>query len=223
MKLNSTIQKKIETIESLSLRERILFLATIIFLMSALWKFLIFDYLSSSEDAFNKKTQELSKQLNEFETQLNNLKDAISKDNSQSIKAEINNLRKETQSLSDSITSYAKKLTTPKDMVNILDKILKENSDVKVIKMKSIEATPLFAETSKDGSPISIPLQMYLQGLELETLGIYSANLKFIEAIEQLPWKIFWDEISYDVDVYPQAKMKILVHTLSLEEGWLGV
>ena len=44
-----------------------------------------------------------------------------------------------------------------------------------------------------------------------------------MDAFESLSWKIFWDDIKFEVDEYPNAIITITVHTISLDKGWIGV
>ena len=64
---------------------------------------------------------------------------------------------------------------------------------------------------------------MYRHGLQLELEGSYLATLAYLKALQALPWEFYWDEVRLQVDKYPTAKITIVVHTLSLTEGWIGV
>jgi MSHA biogenesis protein MshJ len=41
--------------------------------------------------------------------------------------------------------------------------------------------------------------------------------------LEGLPWRIFWDSVSYEVLDYPKSIVRLKLHTLSLSEDWIGV
>ena len=56
------------------------------------------------------------------------------------------------------------------------------------------------------------------RSLAIETLQLGAE----IQKIEQLEGVFFWDTLTYKVDQYPTAKVKIRVHTLSSEARWLG-
>ena len=43
------------------------------------------------------------------------------------------------------------------------------------------------------------------------------------QALEALPWRFFWDSVSYEVEDYPRSLVRLRLHTLSLSEDWIGV
>ena len=53
--------------------------------------------------------------------------------------------------------------------------------------------------------------------------GEYFDVLSYLQALERLPWKFYWEAIDYQVTDYPRAKVVIEVYTLSTEAGILGV
>ena len=59
--------------------------------------------------------------------------------------------------------------------------------------------------------------------LELELEGPYLAVLAYLEDLEALPWRLYWQVLEIDVDDYPRNRIRIEVATLSLHEEWIGV
>jgi MSHA biogenesis protein MshJ len=59
--------------------------------------------------------------------------------------------------------------------------------------------------------------------MNLTLQGDYFSTLNYLKALENLPWRIHWDSIDYNVKAYPQAETRIQVYTLSFEQDWLGV
>jgi MSHA biogenesis protein MshJ len=49
------------------------------------------------------------------------------------------------------------------------------------------------------------------------------ATLRYLQALEKLPWRFFWDSVSYQVMEYPDSVVRLELHTLSLSEDWIGV
>ena len=49
------------------------------------------------------------------------------------------------------------------------------------------------------------------------------ATLRYLQALEALPWRFFWDSVDYQVIAYPQSTVRLKLHTLSLSEDWIGV
>ena len=59
--------------------------------------------------------------------------------------------------------------------------------------------------------------------LQIEFKGSYLSTLEYLQALNKLPWKFYWDSLELKVDKYPVSTIVITVHTLSFHEGWIGV
>lgn len=84
--------------------------------------------------------------------------------------------------------------------------------------MRIRNATPEFLSADDDPSGVTF----YRHGLEIEVEGSYAACLAYLNAIEALPWRLYWQVLELDVIDYPQNRIRIEVGTLSLDEGWIG-
>ena len=63
---------------------------------------------------------------------------------------------------------------------------------------------------------------LYRHEVELELRGSYAALTAYLQGIEQLPWQLGFGSASLSVDTYPQARLRLVLHTISLEQAWLG-
>ncbi len=57
--------------------------------------------------------------------------------------------------------------------------------------------------------------------MELE--GGYMSTHRYLKALEDLPWRFFFESIDYEVINYPQARITLTVHSVSTQEAWIGV
>ena len=65
--------------------------------------------------------------------------------------------------------------------------------------------------------------QVYKHGVVIQFSGDYRSTVHYLQSLESLPWKFYWDGLAYEVEDYPNALITINVFTLSLEKGWIGV
>lgn len=63
------------------------------------------------------------------------------------------------------------------------------------------------------GVKISMPL--YEQGVTVAFDSNYAATYNYLQSLESLKWMIFWDELKYTVTTYPNAEVRLTVHTVS--------
>jgi MSHA biogenesis protein MshJ len=59
--------------------------------------------------------------------------------------------------------------------------------------------------------------------MRVELKGRYFDIVEYLKALEGLPWKVFWGEVSLESDKYPISKVSLVIYTLSRYPGWIGV
>ncbi len=134
-------------------------------------------------------------------------------------------LRLELTQANDEIRRAATNLVSPDQMLAMLRDVLKGEQGVALVSARSlaIETLQLGAEIQNNGSALSAPRALiYAHPFEIELEGSYQGVYDYLQKIEQLEGVFFWDTLTYKVDQYPTAKVKIRVHTLSSEARWLG-
>jgi len=113
-------------------------------------------------------------------------------------------------------------LIEPKQMAKVLEVVLAQNTDLKLQRVQSLGAEPLSPIKAKEGEEAET-LGIYRHGLQIEFKGSYLSTLKYLKALDKLPWNFYWDVLELNVDKYPVSTIVITVHTLSFHEGWIGV
>ena len=89
------------------------------------------------------------------------------------------------------------------------------------MELRSIAAEPVTqAEGDDDAARVA---SVFRHGVEIRLRGGYLSTLRYLEALEALPWRFFWDSLEYEVTEYPIAEITFILHTLSSEESWIGV
>ena len=130
-------------------------------------------------------------------------------------------LKKENADLDHAVAHMMEGLIEPAQMARVLEEALNRESGLTLVRAKNLGATPLTPATDPAATPVG-PI-LYKHGLVIEFDGSYLAALRYLKALEALPWRLFWDGVELRVQKFPQAHITITVHTLSLKEGWIGV
>ena len=110
-------------------------------------------------------------------------------------------------------------LIDPANMARVLEAILTRHTDLRLRRLENLPTRPLLA--GEDGN--APEAGVYRHGLEMEFSGSYLSLLAYLKELDALPWNFYWDALELQVDEYPRAVITIRVHTLSLDEGWIGV
>ncbi|MBU0744858.1 MAG: hypothetical protein KKE11_05775 [Gammaproteobacteria bacterium] len=61
--------------------------------------------------------------------------------------------------------------------------------------------------------------RVFEHGITIKFLGDYFSTMRYLQAAEKLPWRIFWDKLEYEVTEYPTAEVTIHLHTINATES----
>ena len=111
---------------------------------------------------------------------------------------------------------HAAELIDPSEMAQVLEGVLKEQSRLSLVQISNTSPESLSASDDENA------VTFYRHGLEIEVEGSYLACLEYLNAIEALPWRLYWQVLELDVLEYPRNRIRIEVSTLSLDKEWIG-
>ncbi|MEC4725438.1 MSHA biogenesis protein MshJ [Shewanella sp. D64] len=102
-------------------------------------------------------------------------------------------------------------------MATLLSQLLETVKGIELQDFQSIAPIPLLAigEEKK--------MNLYSHGIRLTFQGDYFAVLKFIQAIEAMPNKLYWKRMEYQVEEYPVANIILELYTLSINKDFISV
>jgi MSHA biogenesis protein MshJ len=213
-----------ERFEAFSLRERALIAAAVVVVMFLLWDTLLLSpqeirqkQVVAEMQAINQQTEALNKQIQEMSA-------ALKGGESEHIAARAAELKKLLVALRQQQKDLTIEFIKPAQMAGVLRDMLHAEKGLVLTRLESLGAQPLFPvpEADKD-KPRTHRTEIYKHGLRIVFEGDYFKTLKYLRALEAMPWRLYWDNVEYQVTEYPKASIAITVHTLSLDEGWIGV
>ncbi len=115
-------------------------------------------------------------------------------------------------------------LVAPHDMPELLHDLLDRDQRLKLVHLENLAPQRVaFGRQDQNGKkgddedPV-----LYRHRLKLEFVGTYLSALDYLKGLQELPQAVVWDSIEIETDKYPEAKVRLQVHTLSLSEGWIG-
>lgn len=62
-------------------------------------------------------------------------------------------------------------------------------------------------------------IRLYKYGVSMGLKGSFQDVAEYIQLLEEGNWRFYWEELSYDVEVYPSANITMKVYTLSNERS----
>lgn len=205
----------------LSARERNIVMVLALVLIVFIFDLLLISPIQES----NKKTMQ---KINAMASQMSNQSEAINlksgtggQDPNFALRQKLEALQRSLQLLDDEIDSLTTDMIPPRQMTEVLERVLHENTRLTLLNVNTLPSEKVTAAgQAVSGSRVSHSL--YRHTVEIELEGGYFDTLKYLQVIEALPWKVFWRELDYRVEGYPKAKIRLRLNTLSTHASWIG-
>ncbi len=221
MKLIEKLKPLLIKVDQLSLRERILILLIMLFIVYFSWKNIVLDNLYSSKQQASGTLYRLQKQIFNLQGQISEVSNSLNLDPITRLQEKIDVVQQENAELQNKLAHMTEGLISPKEMTSLLKTILDKHKNLMVINVENIKATPVFGTSENDAEKAAKEalkrFQVYKHGIELVVVGTFFQLRDFLEEAEKLPWKVLWEELEYSVNKYPNATIRIVIKTLSLE------
>lgn len=217
-------------IDELSLRERVLVFAAAAFLLVSLVNTLLLDpMLQKQKNIYSQLVQQQEKSK-EIQAQIDAILQAKNSQGNSPQQQYLNRLKQELNEGSSYLQSNREKLVRPENMADLLRQVLSKNSNLQLLALQTLPATPLLEKesTSADAnitatSAAAPEKQIFKHGVEMTMRGNYLDLLQYLTALERLPTQMFWGKVKLEVVQYPAAELTLILYTLSLDKIWLQV
>lgn len=215
----------IERLDALSLKERVLVLGALLLVLGMLWDRLLFEPLWRHQITARSTVGQLKQELAAMEAEGEAVLVAAKRDPDAPVRAEIEHTRAAIAELEKTIKDKAGKLVPPDQMPKVLESVLTKFESLEFLGLEGLGVEPLVAETAQDKDAPAADLQKgaFRHGLRLRFAGSYLDTLEYLRALEKLPWGFFWESVDLQIGDYPRAEGSVVVYTLSLDRGWIGI
>lgn len=220
--MTNKLQPLFDKFNALQERERLAIILLSAVTIIIVFVELIISPLNQKHEIGEKTINNLTAQTQQINSQLLVLKTKKNQDPDFQEKLKIRLLNEQLENVNNQLKDKMQGLIEPKQMAKVLEVVLAKNTNLKLQRVQSLGAEPLSAMKVKDGEA-PVALGVYRHGLQIEFKGSYLSTLKYLKALDDLPWDFYWDVLELNVDKYPISKIVITVHTLSFHEGWIGV
>lgn len=214
-------------IDELSLRER-----GILFLVIAIIIYMVVDTaLIAPQEAKQKKVlseiNTLRNAIRELDQQQLDIINQHRVDPNAAELRQLEQLKQQSARIDNQIETAVDGLIAPAEMARALEQVLKNQKQLSFVRVENLGAKPLLettaSETSVEETLPSSQAGIYKHTMRIELEGSFHNTQRYLEALEQLPWKFHWESVQLTMKEYPITRVVITVNTLSLDEGWVGV
>jgi MSHA biogenesis protein MshJ len=202
-------------IERFSVRERVMILLCLVLLLASISYGVQWSLGWTDNRELRNQITTLETQTTSNQNTLLAMEQMSSDPQLQTLVLQNERLREQIRDLDDRISGITDILIPPDTMANLLRELL-GNTDMTLVSFRALPSQPVAQEEAVSGS-------LYRHRLDIELTGSFSALTQYLQTIEGLPWRLFWDELSVETRDYPILRIRLKVHTLSDQEAWLNV
>ena len=202
-------------IDALTIRERLLLFVTVLAVSGTVWHLALMEPLMRQADAARA---EIAATRARIEVANQSLQDQVlhlaQSDTTNQTRFAL--IQQRIDDIDQKLAAYSGQLIDPAEMAFVLESVLKSQSQLQLKRIRNLGAEALTADNENES------VVLYRHGLEIEVEGSYLDALAYLEEIEALPWRFYWQFLELDVIEYPRNRIRIEVSTLSLDEEWIG-
>lgn len=225
-------QQLVTKFEALNLRERVLIAVMVNVGLAAAINSALLEPMARQQKKMTPVVVQQQSQAAAMEAQLKALKQTLGSGPDAAGRARLAMLNRELAEIDISLGGVQKKLVAPDNMARLLEDILNRNRQLRLVGLKTLPLAPLLERKEKEGGaapqPAAAPQPpveqvVYKHGVEITLQGSYPDLLRYLTELEGLPWRMYWATAEFRVEQYPQARLTLVVYTLSLDKTWLSV
>ncbi|MCL1075312.1 type 4a pilus biogenesis protein PilO [Shewanella dokdonensis] len=147
------------------------------------------------------------------------LQQRLAQDPNQALHQQIDTLQQQIVALDQRLNSETVDLIPAARMPALLTKLLQQSQGVKLQEFHSIAPTPLLVV----GDEGKEQMNLYSHGISLTFVGDYFSVLKFVRTVEEMPEKLYWQSLDYQVQQFPEASVKLALYTVSINKDFISV
>ncbi len=216
------LNELIKWLNARSARERIFLAAACLTIPVLFWDSALMEPLEARRLEAEKKIASLKNDVMRLEGETEKLAKELSIDLDAENRDRKKSLMDSLSRLHEVVDKRTEDLIPPAEMTRVLKQMLLRQAGLRLVRLESLPVEPLF-ETPEGIEVESEGDDLFKHGVVIEVLGDYASTVLYLQAVETLPRRFFWESLDYKVTEYPTARVTLTLRSLSTQEGVVGV
>lgn len=218
--MNSKLKQYAQRFDAQSLRERGLIAISLIVVISFVWWSNYATPRMTKIEALQIENQSIASDVENSRAIIRDIQQSIATGVQQEKEDQLVRLARDLAALEDRLRATTIELIDPEKMFQLMNQLIYKDSRLKLLSLKRREVKPAIP-SDDEGQPDESSI--YRHVLEIEFAGSYLDILKYMQTLEELDWKLLWDEIEIASEDYPNVTVKVVISTLSTRKEWVGI
>ena len=216
--LRKTLGKMGERIDALSLRERGIMFSALLILLYMFASSVVFSPMQKEQRRLEQEVKLKYDQIAAITEQTQRIIHAATRDPEKENEIRLKQLREQLGLVDPRLAGMSQSLVSPRDMARFVEQVLTRNKALQVIRVESLPPAPIEPGAAPEASK-----GVYKHGMRIEVRGRYNDIVRYLHALESMPWKVFWGQVTLESEERPLSRVTLVIYTLSLYQGWIGL
>jgi MSHA biogenesis protein MshJ len=187
---------------------------------------------STKIDKFEKQVAQITNANRSTKASITLLEDGLSKDPNSALNKQISQYKERLKKVDVNLLQLTSDLISPIQMRHALMQLLKTQKGVSLQSFQVIAAEPITLSNStptatvngnKETDTVHQEMVLYRHAIKIKINGSYFQLRDYLEQLEALSWKFFWQEFNYQLKEYPVSELEIEMYSLSTKREFIGV
>lgn len=219
----------------ISKREQILIMITGIVVIVMMFYSLSIDNNFTNGTKLTQQTRALTASTKMLQPTVVELEQALKLDPNDALKQQIMRYESELGKIDGELLTLTSDLINPVQMRKALVSLLALERGVSLVSFELIGVEPVLQPneqqvgseqqtvSTKAEDQQTAPLSLYKHGIRVKLSGSYFQLRNYLQQLEAMSWKFFWQGFDYKVAEYPKSELVIEIYSLSTKQEFIGV
>ncbi|MFK3866226.1 type II secretion system protein GspM [Pseudoalteromonas rhizosphaerae] len=205
---------------ALQIREKLAILFAGLFIILYLGYLFIVEPTQIQANKQHQANTQAQQKITQNRTQLAMLEQALSNDYTKELRSQIERAKSELTITDEKLSQFSKGFVSAERVPNMLQQLLKESTEVKVVSFKVLE--PKAVDVTKVGANEAKTL-FFEHQMVLTLQGQYFNLQQYLASLKQSKEKLLIQRFDYQVEDYPRAQLIIHIATVSANEKFIAL
>lgn len=208
----------------LSRRERVIATLAAVSVVVMIWNLAVYTPYQNDIRQLEQELQQTDTKIADMQAQFQQQLEMARHDPNHEARTQLAEQQAESDRLDKLLAQTSVQVIEPQAMAGLLRDMLEKQTALKFISLENRPAKPEFSEKldpqdATHGDAITI----YRHSVVLKLQGSYQNALAYLQQLESLPWRFYWQGIEIESKDYPDALITLEVYTLGFGKGLVGV
>ena len=167
--------------------------------------------------AAESQVDSLQEQIGALERELDQIDQLEVLDPDAAVRRQLETFDHQADALDGKLRAQAIQLLAPDQARSMLHALITSAQGLKLVGLQTEAPTQLM-----DTEGLDLPV-LYRHGLVIDLQGDYLALLAYVQALERLPWRLYWYGLEVRADAPGSRNFRLNLYTISLHMEWIRV